>query len=122
MSEKVICKSAKKESQMSAVDDAQYWAKQMVQHESRGIGDLENAMHRLEQRYGISWRTFWSLKYRPPVDVFVGVYLQLKSAYEAECDRQERHFKNERTLTEAKAKALTPLIRAADFMVGKDAE
>jgi hypothetical protein len=121
MSEKFLCKSAKQgPEKMSAIDDAQFWAKQMVQRESRGCGDLENAMHRLETRYGISWRTFWSLKYRPPADVFVGVYLKLKSAYEAECDRQERMLRDERAIAATKATAFQSLISAADFVAGKD--
>jgi hypothetical protein len=121
MSENVVCKFAKKGQQkMSAVDDAQFWAKQMVQRESRGCGDVENAMHRLESRYGISWRTFWSLKYRPPVDVFVGVYLKLKSAYEDECDRQERMLKDERAIAETKATAFKSLVSASDFVAGNN--
>ncbi len=90
---------------MSGAADARAWANELVRRESRGPGDMENAMRRLEYRYGINWRTFWQLRYRPPSDVFVGVYLQLKAAYEAECERQERMLRHEREITKAKAQA-----------------
>jgi hypothetical protein len=90
---------------MTGIADAKTWANELVRRESRGPGDMENAMRRLEARYGISWRTFWTLRYRSPDDVFVGVYLKLKQAYEAECARQERLLRHEREITKAKAKA-----------------
>jgi hypothetical protein len=60
------------------------------------------------------------LKYRPPVDVFVGVYLKLKSAYEVECERQERMLRDERAIAATKATAFKSLIGASDFVAGKD--
>ena len=70
---------------------------------------MENAMRRLESRYGIPWRTFWQLRYRAPKDVFVGVFLQLKSAHDAECVRQERLMAHERKISEAKVLAFAAL-------------
>lgn len=61
---------------------------------------------------GVPWRTFWQLRYRPPSDVFVGVYLSLKAAYEAECERQERLLRHEREITKAKASAFEALAGA----------
>lgn len=92
---------------MTGIADAQAWANKLLQPlqqlgEARGPGDMENAMRRLEARYGVPWRTFWQLRYRPPADVFVGVYLSLKAAYEAECERQERLLRHEREITKAK--------------------
>lgn len=98
---------------MSGVADARTWANELIRRESRGPGDTENAMRRLEARYGIPWRTFWALRYRAPADVFVGVYLQLKSAYETECLRQERLLKHEREITKAKMAAFEVVARAA---------
>jgi hypothetical protein len=86
----------------SGLADARSWATELIRRESRGPGDMENAMRRLGNRYGIPWRTFWTLKYRPPADVFVSVYLSLKRAYEAECLRQERLLAHERSIAEAK--------------------
>ena len=87
---------------ITGIADAQAWANKLLQREARGPGDMENAMRRLEARYGVQWRTFWQLRYRPPADVFVGVYLSLKAAYEAECERQERLLRHEREITKAK--------------------
>lgn len=103
---------------MTGISDARAWANELVRRESRGAGDTENAMRRLEARYGIPWRTFWSLRYRTPEDVFVGVYLKLKAAYEAECARQERLLRHEREVTEAKALAFEALGRAAPDAAG----
>ena len=85
----------------SGVSEAKEWATHMVLREMRSPGDLENAMRRLESRYGIPWRTFWNLRYRPPADILVGVWRQLHAAYEAECQRQERLLAHERHIAEA---------------------
>lgn len=97
----------------SGVSEARMWATQMVLREARGPGDSENAMHRLEHRYGIPWRTFHNLKYRAPADVMVGVWRQLKAAYEAECERQERLLAHERHVAEAKVLAAESVLGAA---------
>lgn len=96
---------------LTGISDARSWANELIRRESRGPGDTENAMHRLEARYGIPWRTFWALRYRPPSDVFVSVYLNLRAAYEAECARQERLLRHERQITEAKVLAFETLAR-----------
>jgi hypothetical protein len=103
---------------VSGVVDARNWARGLVRMECRGAGDNENAMRRLERRYGIDWRIFWNTIYRPPADVTVGVYLTLRAAYEAECERQEGLFRNERERTKAKATAFASLVRAADAVAG----
>lgn len=118
MCAKILCRFAKTEKRVSLVEQAQDMAGQMVRRESRGNGDLENAMRRLEQRWGIPWRVFWSLKYRPPRDVMGEVYLKLKLAYEAECERQERLVRHERDITAAKGGFAAALVGAADALAG----
>lgn len=95
------------------IDDAQKWANDLVQRESRGNGDTENAMRRLDARLGISWRTFWSLRYRPPKDILIGTYMGLKHAYEAECERQARLLRHELEITKAKGVS-GPAVDAAE--------
>ncbi len=122
MSEKVSSKSAK-DFCMSASSDAALWANELVRRESRGPGDSENAMRRLEARYGISWRTFWALRYRPPSEVFVSVYQRLHAAYLAECERQERLLRHEIEIVKAKglaSSAVTAAISEAESLVGKN--
>jgi hypothetical protein len=99
---------------MTAVTHAQDMVRLMVQRESRGNGDVDNAMGRLEARYGIPKQTFWSLKYRPPKDVFVGVYLKIIAAYQAECERQERLLRHEREITKAKTGPFHAAVIAAE--------
>jgi hypothetical protein len=93
----------------SGISDAKEWASSLVLREMRCPGDMENAMHRLESRYGITWRIFHNLKYRPPADVLVGVWRQLKAAYELECERQERLLAHERHIAEATVLAFEAL-------------
>lgn len=118
MSEKISCG----ERMTAAAAHARDWANQLVSRESRGPGDTENAMHRLEARYGISWRTFWSLRYRPPPDVLIGVYERLRAAYMAECERQLRLLRHELEITRAKAGAGATAVVAAQAVVDADDE
>lgn len=95
----------------TGLTEARAWANAMVMREMRNPGDMQNAMHRLETRYGIPWRTFWNLRYRAPADVMVGVWRQLKAAYEFECERQERLLEHERHVTETKVLAAAAVAR-----------
>jgi hypothetical protein len=84
------------------VADARQWAGALVAREHRGPGDtVDAAMWRAEQRYGIERSTFWSLRYRPPKDIVVGVYMRLKAAYESEVARQEARLAHELLLAKA---------------------
>jgi hypothetical protein len=90
------------------VADARTWANALVAREHRGPGDtVDAAMWRAEQRYGIERSTFWSLRYRPPKDIVVGVYMRLKAAYEHECERQEARLAHELMLTKAAGRDAT---------------
>lgn len=99
------------------VASARDWAGALVKRESRGPGDTENAMRRLEARYGIPWRTFWSLRYRPPRDILHGIYLRLHAAHQSECERQMRLLKHELEITKARAGSYPASVRAAEAMV-----
>lgn len=80
---------------MSAAIHAQRLVNEMLRWESRGAGDMENAMRRLGNRHGIPWRVFWTLKYRMPKDLFVGVYEEIKASHNAEAKRQLRKVQHE---------------------------
>lgn len=84
----------------AAVIEAQRLVNEMLRFESRGAGDTENAMKRLAIRHGIPWRVFWTLKYRAPKDMFVGVFEQIKAAHAAECQRQLRKVQHEIQIAE----------------------
>lgn len=84
------------------VVDAQRWAGALLTREHRGPGDtLDAAMWRAEQKWGIDRSTFWSLRYRPPRDIVVSVYMRLKAAYEHEVERQEARLAHELLLAKA---------------------
>jgi hypothetical protein len=97
-----MCKrSLRSEQKMSEayVADARRWAGVLLQREHRGPGDtVEAAMWRAEQKWGIDHCTFWALRYRPPKDIVVGVYMRLKAAYDAACEAQERQAAHAETL------------------------
>lgn len=81
------------------VDEAAAWARSLTQSEARGPGDLEPAWRRLEARYGVSWRDFWSLRYRKPAKVAASLYARLQAAHRAECERQMRKLQHELEIT-----------------------
>jgi hypothetical protein len=109
-------------SESAYVDQAATWAKRLTQTEARGPGDMENAWRRLEARYGVSWRTFWALRYRKPREITAFLFDQLKAAHAAECERQERLFKHEREITAAISGPDSVLVRAASALAGEDSE
>jgi hypothetical protein len=85
---------------LCAVSDAKRLVNELLKLESRGSGDLESAMRRLANRYGLSWRTFWTLRYRNPKHVFVGVYETLKAAHRAEVGRQITRLRHDLLLAQ----------------------
>ncbi len=121
-----MCKKSLRDEQMSdrAVDQAAGWARALTQSEARGPGDLDNAWQRLEARYGVPASTFWSLRYRKPKDIVASIYLRLRGAYEAECQRQMRKLHHEIEITKAIAGADHAAVRAAEALVdeGDDGE
>lgn len=101
------------------VGNARDWANELVRRESKGPGDYENAMRRLEARYGIPWQTFWRLRHRPPKDIFISIYVRLQAAYMAECERQMRLLKHEIEITKLIAGPSAPAVAAAEAVVDK---
>jgi hypothetical protein len=83
------------------VADARRWAGALVAKEYRGPGDMDGALWRAAQKWGVDHSTFWSLRYRPPKDIVVGVYMRLKAAYESEVERQEARLAHELMLAKA---------------------
>lgn len=101
------------------VEDAAKKTRALVKSESRGCGDTENAMRRVEQKWGIGFSLVWALHYRLPKDITIGKYLRIVNAYEAHCEQQMRRFEHERAITKAKGWLGARLVRAADALAGK---
>lgn len=103
------------------VEEATDWARALVRRECRGPGDIEPAMRRLEARYGLPYSTLWRLRYRKPKDIMVSIYARLQAAYLAECDRQQRLLRHERTIAEAKTRIGAAFTRASDALADESA-
>lgn len=76
------------------LDEAAEWSRDLVRMRSRGPGDVENAMRSLERDYGVDYWVIWRLRYRRSAlkDIGVAVYMGLKAAHRAECEKQMRRL------------------------------
>ena len=100
------------------VDRAALWTRELVHKESRGPGDLQNAMRRVSRRHGIPHATIWALRYRRPKDLLISVFTAIQQAYVAECARQARALEQEIQLTKAIAGPDCAAVRASEALVG----
>ncbi len=120
-----MCKFRLRDKQMNGVafvTEASRMAHELVRMESRGPGDLDNALHRIEARHGVPYAALWALRYRKPKDVGCSIFARLKAAYASECWRQEQRYQQERQATQAKTGIGTAILRAADRLAGQDDE
>lgn len=85
------------------VEEAAEKARWIIRFEARGPGDLENAMRRIEQRYGVPYGALWSLRYRPPPDILTSVYMRICEAHAAEVERQRKLIEQEAMFVHAKS-------------------
>jgi hypothetical protein len=116
----IVCKFLLRKTQMtdaSYVDHAAYWAAEIVERESRGPGDLDNAMHRAARHAGVPYSALWALRYRKPKDVLASIYFALRDAYEMERARQLQALKYDLEITSAKAGPHANSVRAAVALV-----
>lgn len=95
------------------VDDAARFARGMIDKEAQGPGDIANAMRRLETRYGISFSTFWALRYRKPKTIDTGIYARLEAAHRAQCDLFAALGESERRAAATKTRFGATVLRLA---------
>lgn len=89
-----------------AVKEASEWARTLIQRETRGFGDHDNAIRRLCHRHdGLTPSLLSNLLYRPPKDLMVSKYIALQTAFINECDRHERAIRHEREIAATKSLA-----------------
>lgn len=81
------------------INEVREWANFLVMREYCGPGQMERALDRASMKTGVDRGILWSLRYRPTTEIFASAYFQLKAAYEAECERQERLLSAERQIT-----------------------
>lgn len=100
--------------------EARRMASELLARETRGNGDTENAMRRVEAKWGVPFGFQWSLRYRPPSDVLMGLFLRLQAAYQHQLNDQLRRLEHERSITEAKGWLAENLVAAADALGGEE--
>jgi len=71
-----------------SVTTATEYVRRMVQRETRGWGDLDNAMQRLETRYGLPFWTLWHLRKGKAKSVETSMFARIEAAYLDMCGKQ----------------------------------
>ncbi len=101
------------------LDQAALWSKDLTRMKSRGPGDIDNAMRKIEREYGIDYGFLWSLRYRRDrlKIISISAYEIIRAAYRAECERQMRKLENDIKRTEEIAGPDRASIRAAKALV-----
>jgi hypothetical protein len=103
------------------LEEAARWSRDLTRLKSRGPGDTENAMRAVARECGVDYWLLWKLRYRVSSlrDIGVGVYMALRSAYQAECERQMHRLEIEIELTKKITGPDSDLIREVQTLVGK---
>lgn len=78
-----------------SVDAATEYVRTMVQRESKGPGDLENAMSRIEAKYGLPFWTLWHLRRGKAKTVEASMLARIRAAYLDMCQRQASNLLHE---------------------------
>lgn len=87
--------NSRKEIPPMSVDAATDYVRTMVQRESRGPGDIDNAMSRLEQRYGLPFWSLWYLRKGKAKTVEASLLARIRAAYLDMCHRQASNLLHE---------------------------
>lgn len=103
-----------------AVEAAAHWVNLMVMREAKCPGDIINAMRRLSNRHSVPYSLLWSLKYRPPKDLYVSAFEKLEAAYAKELRSAVSALDHERKLTEAKTGIGARIVAAVNALDSED--
>jgi hypothetical protein len=80
--------------------------RELLRRETRGPGDTEGAMRRLEARYGLDYWTQWGIRYRPPTEIRDRSLIErIRQAYLDALQRSVRRDLEAFKAEEAKGKA-----------------
>lgn len=86
---------------MSSVDMASGYVLRMVEKETRGWGDQENALSRLEVRYGLPFWSMNNLRTGRAKTVEAGLFARIRGAYLDLCERQVVKLQHEISIEKA---------------------
>ncbi|MGU3661084.1 hypothetical protein [Methylobacterium fujisawaense] len=116
-----MCKKLLRDAQMATAEVVQSKARlsDLLRWESRGPGDLDNAMRRLSRRHGVEYGTLWSLRYRTPKRIWADVHTAIADAYAKEIERQRGKLDDAATAAEPILGADRPSVRAARALSGR---
>lgn len=78
-----------------SVEAATDYVRVMVQRESRGPGDIDNAMNRIEAKYGLPFWTLWHLRRGKAKTVEASLLARIRAAYLDMCQRQASNLLHE---------------------------
>ena len=98
-------------------DAAKDWANKLILGESRGPGDIDNAMRRLARRYDVPYRVLWALRYRPAKDPRTLIYFRLQAAWQDFRERQLKALQHDIEVTQIIAGPHANSVRAAKTLV-----
>lgn len=84
------------------VEAASNYASHLIELESRG-SDIDAALHRIEQRYGLSPSQIMHLRSRRAKSCDVGLFARLRGAYIDLCERQVSRLQHEIAIEKATA-------------------
>lgn len=108
---------------MSSVEIAADYANRMIERETRGPGDTEEAMRRIEAKTGVGYWTLWGLRYRRRdlKTIAADQFARIRSAYLATCERQLTALQNELAAEQAKGSddTLEDLVAQAQSLAAK---
>lgn len=106
--------------QPMTVEVASDYASRLLEYEQRG-SDVESALFRLEQRYGLSPNQIMHLRSRRAKSCDVSLFARLRAAYLDLCERQVSKLKHEIAITKATSDddTLEDLVAEADRLAEK---
>ena len=99
-------------------DDAASKARKLVGCETRGPGDQEAALHRIETMYGLPYWSMWAWLYRKPKEVGAAFYLRLNAALEDQAEKQRAKYESESRTAREFMGGNSLLVRAAAAIAG----
>jgi hypothetical protein len=89
--------------QVSTVDLAADYAGRLIAQETHALGgDTDEAMRRVEAKYGVGYWTLWGLRYKRPKAVSADLFTRLRGAYLSACERQLANLQHEIAIERAR--------------------
>lgn len=92
----MTCRESKHQvHEMSSAEVATGYVRRMIEYETRGWGDMDNALDRLEVRYALPRWTLNNLRTGRAKSVEAGLFARIRAAYLDLCERQIEKLQHE---------------------------